>query len=154
MVLIGRCTMQGSMQSLLNAYLASKSPMDESVVMYYTMELLRIVSALHSVGIQHGDIKPDNIMLRNDSSGWEDWGPGRPGSWSGKGVVLCDWGRAIDMQALNNGPFRADALSDSFRTFVPGAEPDKAWTFAADSHGICGVVHCMLFGNASLLSKS
>lgn len=145
-LLIGRCANQGSLQQLLNAYLASGSSMDEIIVMYYTMDLLRIVGKIHSVGLQHGDIKPDNIMLRNDSDGWEEWTPGYQGTWKGKGISLCDWGRAIDMRALDGGPFRPDALPDSFRTFGTSADPDRAWSYAADSYGICGVVHCMLFG--------
>ena len=145
-LLIGRCAYHGSLQQLLNKYLAAGTSMDEVVVMYYTMDLLRIVGALHSIGIQHGDIKPDNVMLRNDSSGWEEWAPGRSGTWQGKGVSLCDWGRAIDMRALGDGPFRPDALPDAFRTFAPGSEPDRQWSYAADAYGICGVVHCMLFG--------
>ena len=62
-------------------------------------------------------------MLRDDSSGWEEWAPGRPGTWQDRGLSLCDWGRAIDMRALDSGPFRPDALPDSFRSFVAGAEP-------------------------------
>ena len=145
-LLIGRCANHGSLQQLLNAYLKAGTAMDEVIVMYYTMDLLRIVGALHAIGLQHGDIKPDNLMLRNDSDGWEEWAPGRHGTWEGKGLSLCDWGRAIDMRALDGGPFRPDALPDSFRTFGAGAEPDRPWTFAADAYGVCGVVHCMLFG--------
>ena len=33
--------------------------------MVYTIELLRMVEALHQCGIIHGDIKPDNFLIRN-----------------------------------------------------------------------------------------
>jgi checkpoint serine/threonine-protein kinase len=63
--------------------------------MFYTIELLRAVDALHSVGILHGDLKLDNVLLRNDVSAEETaaqaaWNaPGSHG-WDCKGspVVL------------------------------------------------------------------
>jgi len=42
--------------------------MDELLVMFYTVELLKCLEAIHSVGIIHGDVKPDNLLIRND-----DW---------------------------------------------------------------------------------
>jgi len=40
--------------------------MDEPLVMFYAVELLRAVEALHATGVLHADIKPDNILLRDD----------------------------------------------------------------------------------------
>jgi checkpoint serine/threonine-protein kinase len=41
--------------------------MDEVVAAYFVSELLRTLAALHSCGIVHGDVKPDNIVLRSGS---------------------------------------------------------------------------------------
>jgi checkpoint serine/threonine-protein kinase len=37
--------------------------------MFYAIELLRTVEALHAVSIVHGSIGPESILLRNDVSG-------------------------------------------------------------------------------------
>lgn len=38
---------------------------EECVATFYTLEMLHIVHALHSIGIIHADVKPDNFMLRD-----------------------------------------------------------------------------------------
>lgn len=40
--------------------------MDELLVMFYTVELLKSLETIHAAGIIHGDIKPDNLFLRSD----------------------------------------------------------------------------------------
>ena len=42
-----------------------KVQVDECMSVYYARELLFLVATLHSCGIIHADIKPDNIMLRD-----------------------------------------------------------------------------------------
>lgn len=39
--------------------------MDEMVCVFLTIEMFRVAEALHSVGIVHADIKPDNFVLTN-----------------------------------------------------------------------------------------
>merc|ERR1719270_658976 len=36
----------------------------EPMAMYFTIELLKMVEALHSIGIIHADLKADNLMLQ------------------------------------------------------------------------------------------
>ena len=36
----------------------------EAVSVYVTIEILYIVEALHSIGIVHADLKPDNFLLK------------------------------------------------------------------------------------------
>jgi len=54
--------------------------MDEPLIIYYTLEMLKIIESLHKVGIIHGDIKPDNFLIKN-RAGQElaDWGTGTQG---------------------------------------------------------------------------
>lgn len=53
------------LQDVVNAYLAEHLHMEEAMCMFYTIELLRMLEVLHSVGIIHGDIKPDNFLMRD-----------------------------------------------------------------------------------------
>ncbi len=50
----------------MNAYLALGQRMDEVICMYYTIEMLDMLEVLHRVGLIHGDIKPDNLLIRSD----------------------------------------------------------------------------------------
>ena len=34
------------------------------LVMFYAVELLRVVGAMHAAGFLHGDLKPDNVLVR------------------------------------------------------------------------------------------
>jgi serine/threonine protein kinase len=51
-------------QDVINYHLLVNRNMDEVLCMYYTIEMLNMLEALHSVGIIHGDFKPDNILVR------------------------------------------------------------------------------------------
>lgn len=75
--------------------------MEEVVVMYYAMELLRITVALHAARVIHTDIKPDNLLLADAATAaLPAWQPDQPGLWSQAGLCLIDYGRAIDTALL------------------------------------------------------
>ena len=48
---------------MVNKYKLNKKNMAEGVVFFYTIALLRILETLHSCGIIHGDVKPDNFLV-------------------------------------------------------------------------------------------
>ncbi|KAF2452277.1 hypothetical protein BDY21DRAFT_375675 [Lineolata rhizophorae] len=158
---------QGTLLDLVNVARADPAQsgggggggLDEHVCMFFTVELLRTVESLHAKGIIHGDLKPDNVLVRLDggkaalpSSEWQQrpqWSAqyrrdGRDG-WESRGVALIDFGRGIDMRA-----FRPDVqfVADWKTTPADCAEMRelRPWTFQVDYHGLAGVVHTMLFG--------
>lgn len=141
---------QGTLLDLVNIARADNGVMDEQLAMFFTIELLRTVEALHSKGLIHGDLKADNILVRFDTlSREEQWDSqykrdGRDG-WASKGIALIDFGRGIDMKV-----FKPDV---QFIADWPTTEADCAemrelrpWTYQIDYHGLAGIIHSLLFG--------
>ncbi|KAI1428317.1 Mad3/BUB1 homology region 1-domain-containing protein [Xylaria sp. FL1777] len=133
--------------------------MDETLAMFFTIELLRTVEALHSKQILHGDLKADNCLLRLDEIPSSSPSPSQPqaqalsnqwladgsGNWSTRGVVLIDFGRGIDMRAFEKD---VQFIADWRTTKEDCAEvrEGRPWTWQLDYHGLAGIVHCLLFG--------
>lgn len=148
---------QGTLLDLVNVVAehnrisgTSSAGMDECLAMFFTIEILRTVEALHGKGIIHGDLKADNVLLRltapdGDTEVASQYSAHGSSGWSAKGITLIDFGRGIDMRHfVPNVQFIAD---------WPTTETDCAemrelrpWTFQADYHGIAAIAHTMLFG--------
>lgn len=135
----------GTLLDVINARKTANKAMEEVMVMYYTIELLKIVNELHSCQIIHGDIKPDNFLIMNEDSGTsEEWKREGSPSWTNRGLILIDFGRSIDMSLYPSGTkFFGDHGASSFKCIE--MQTGRPWTYQADLYGICGVVHTMLF---------
>lgn len=142
---------QGTLLDAINLYRVENAGMDEQLVMFVVIELLRTVEALHAKGLIHGDLKPDNILMRlgsNDTVA-ETWDSQyhRDGDhgWSTRGILLIDFGRGIDMRN-----FRSDVqfIADWKTSEGDCAEMRemRPWTYQVDYHGLAGTVHSLLFG--------
>lgn len=150
----------------------SDGGLDECLAMFFSIELLRTVEALHATGILHGDIKADNCLVRLDEATPADpptkslslldlggdengpfpdprdspaYAPSGAYGWHAKGLALIDFGRAIDMNAFNpNVQFLADWETGTHEcNEIREARP---WTHQIDLYGIAGVIHVLLFG--------
>ena len=147
---------QGTLLDLVN--LAKTDPasanttgtLDENVAMFFTVELLRTVDAMHSVGILHGDLKADNCLVRlspcSPSQEWDpQYQPDGSGAWDSKGLCLIDFGRGIDMRSFRpDVQFLADWKTGK-QDCVEMREL-RPWTYQVDYYGIAGVIHSLLFG--------
>lgn len=141
---------QGTLLDLVNISRAENGVMDEQLAMFFTVELLRTVEALHSKGLIHGDLKADNILVRFDTlSKEEQWDSqykrdGQDG-WASKGIALIDFGRGIDMKVFKP---EVQFIADWPTTEADCAEMRelRPWTYQIDYHGLAGIIHNLLFG--------
>ncbi|KAF4594492.1 Mitotic checkpoint serine/threonine protein kinase, Bub1 [Ophiocordyceps camponoti-floridani] len=139
----------GTLLDVVNLFHAEPSGvMDELLAMFFAIELLRTVDALHAKGILHGDLKPDNCLLRVAAEHQPletQWEAGGGGGWAARGVVLIDFGRSIDMMAFSSDvEFIADWKTGP--QDCPEMRESRPWTWQIDYHGLAATIHCLLFG--------
>jgi checkpoint serine/threonine-protein kinase len=141
----------GTLLDVVNFFRAEPSGvMDEQLAMFFTIELLRTVEALHTKNILHGDLKVDNCLLRLDTKATEQslstpWKADGGGGWISRGVVLIDFGRGIDMKAfVPDVKFIADWKTSA--QDCAEMREGRPWTWQIDYHGLAGIIHCLLFG--------
>ncbi|KAH7136617.1 Mad3/BUB1 homology region 1-domain-containing protein [Dactylonectria macrodidyma] len=140
----------GTLLDVVNWFRAEPSTiMDEQLAMFFTIELMRTVEALHAKGVLHGDLKADNCLLRLDAmpgdSLTSQWLSDGSGGWSSRGVVLIDFGRGIDMRAfVPDVEFIADWKTSA--QDCAEMREGRPWTWQIDYHGLAGTIHTLLFG--------
>jgi len=123
--------------------------MDEQLVMFLSIELLRTVEAMHSKGLLHGDLKADNCLIRFENTPDNTWSARyrRDGSngWLKKGITLIDFGRGIDMKLFQpTVQFIADWKTDN--QDCAEMRELRPWTYQVDYFGLAAIIHSMLFG--------
>lgn len=142
----------GTLLDVINFFRGESSGvMDEQLAMFFTIELLRTVEALHAKSLMHGDLKPDNCLLRLDSladgeqSLTGHWSADGSGGWAARGLTLIDFGRGIDMR---NFKPNVEFIADWKTTAQDCAEmrEGRPWTWQIDYHGLAGTIHCLLYG--------
>ena len=120
---------------------------DEPLAVFFGVELLRTMAALHSVGILHGDLKADNCLVRLDDAVDITAPYNRDGKdgWTSKGLTLIDFGRGIDTRMFQpQAKFVADwAAHKEDCVEIREARP---WKWQIDFFGAASILHTLLFG--------
>lgn len=78
--------------------------------MYFMVEILSILEAVHNCNIIHADIKPDNFLIQAihiDHEATSDLFTSGPTY-----LKLIDFGRSIDMRAFPEGTTFTEVVSD------------------------------------------
>ncbi|KAK6454966.1 Mad3/BUB1 homology region 1-domain-containing protein [Scheffersomyces xylosifermentans] len=149
---------QGTILDVVNLFKNnSNSSVDEVLCIHLTIELLKAVEMLHSIGILHGDLKADNCMVRfepldsGDELSEKYHRDGRNG-WSKKSITMIDFGRAIDLTLFEeNVSFKCDWVTAS--QDCPQMNENKPWSFEADYYGLASIIHAILFGSYIKIRK-
>jgi len=147
---------QGTLLQIVNGAVAANvsqqgACLDELLVVFFTIELLRLIEACHDAGFIHGDLKIDNCLLRLEDvpgggAAWDSaYQPSGEGGWSCKGLKVIDFGRTIDTRLFPSGQqYMADWDTDDRDCFE--IRENRPWTYQTDYFGLAGIVYCMLFG--------
>ncbi|KAH6913096.1 other/BUB protein kinase [Coprinopsis sp. MPI-PUGE-AT-0042] len=125
--------------------------LDELLVFFFTIELLRLVEGMHGAGFIHGDLKIDNCLLRLEDvpGGATAWSalyqPSGEGGWAHKGLKVIDFGRTIDTRLFPaDQQYIAEWPTDERDCFE--IQQGRPWTYQTDYFGLAGIIYCMLFG--------
>ncbi|KAG1905494.1 uncharacterized protein F5891DRAFT_1253798 [Suillus fuscotomentosus] len=124
--------------------------LDELLVMFFTIEIMRFLEGMHNAGFIHGDLKIDNCLLRLEdvpggASLSSTYQPSGEGGWKCKGVRVIDFGRTLDTSLFpHNQQFVGDWAADARDCFE--LREHRPWTYQTDYFGLAGIIYCMLFG--------
>ncbi|ODV89061.1 hypothetical protein CANCADRAFT_28450 [Tortispora caseinolytica NRRL Y-17796] len=145
-VLVMKYHNQGTTMDLINTLYSQGQKLDESISMLLTLDLLRTVNLIHGCGIIHGDLKPDNCMVRLNGLVPECRFSRHSEDWKNYGVALIDFGRSIDLTAFNELVlFSANWKTDN--QDCTEIREGLRWKYQMDYFGVAAIVHCLLFGS-------
>eukprot|EP00092_Neocalanus_flemingeri_P017494 GFUD01018923.1.p1 GENE.GFUD01018923.1~~GFUD01018923.1.p1 ORF type:complete len:1477 (+),score=489.36 GFUD01018923.1:88-4518(+) len=118
----------------------------EPMAIYFTLEMLTMVEALHGAGILHADIKADNFLLQNIPT--PDMSAGSPEEMfrsKSMSLQLIDFGRAIDLKLLPKDIFFTQVVKTDGIKCIEMRE-GRPWKEHIDYFGLVATSYCLLFG--------
>lgn len=128
---------------LVNLYLAKEdSQVPELIALYYVSQMLQHLEILHSnCNILHCDVKPDNWVLTKTNA---------CDSVEGSDLLLVDFGRSVDLEALDGAlphsvKFKGRATTKDMECVT--MREGRSWSLDLDTYGLCASAYVMLFGS-------
>lgn len=148
---------QGTILDLINSFCKARIQnglssenigLDESLTMFFGIEMIRTMQAFHNIGILHGDIKSDNCLVRFDPSvsSADLYSYDRSGAdgWYARGVTFIDLGRSIDLRCfIPTVKFQADWEQSASE--CPEIRMGRPYKYNIDYYGVADLIHECLF---------
>lgn len=138
-IIVSKYGPNGSLLDLANAIKQKFGrTMKESICIYFCIEMLKIVEAMHKVKIIHADIKPDNFLVFLQDNNIQ--------------LQLIDFGCSIDMTLLpENATFSRQVKTENF--ICCEMLDGRPWNYHTDLYCIGATAHVLLFDKYITLQK-
>lgn len=142
---------QGTALNLINNlsnyhYMTGKNLIEESLVIYFSIQLLNKVIKLHSLGFIHCDIKPENILINiNNNSNNNN-------KLKFNNLELIDFGRAIDTSLFSDTTQFQCKFEKTDNQDCTEFVYNLPWRYEPDYYGVANVIHHLLF-NKSIITQ-
>ncbi|KAF6215051.1 hypothetical protein GE061_009800 [Apolygus lucorum] len=142
-ILVTEWAKHGSLLNIINLYKQHTGKVLEPVLsLHFAIEVTRAVEYLHKCKIIHGDIKPDNFVVRSLPTVNE----------TEPCLMLIDFGRSIDMSLFPEGTkFSRVVTTEGFQ--CNEMKEQRPWTYQSDLYGLAGTIHCLLVGEYMKTTK-
>jgi len=145
----------GTLLDVANVVKTRSKMENESVAVYFLIEMLAMAEKLQAAQIIHGDIKPDNFLLQglpsvdraSAADAREMFARTRPA------LQLIDFGRSVDMRAFPAGK----TFAHKFKTAdlrTPEMLEGKEWSYQLDYFGVASTAHVLLADSYMKLGKN
>jgi checkpoint serine/threonine-protein kinase len=130
------------------------SGMEEALVMFFVVELLKMLKALHSSAVVHTDIRMENILLRFPSPSankipWEKQYDDSDDAWKQRGLLLIDFGRGIQSGLLDSSISHLKLLnpfpSHKGKEDIFEKRLEVPWSWDVDLVGVAAIIYCLIF---------
>lgn len=138
-IIVSQFSPNGSLLCLANTMKQKYGrTMKESLCVFFCIEMLKIVDAMHEVKIIHADIKPDNFLVFLKDRKVQ--------------LQLIDFGCSIDMSLLpENASFIRSVTTDNF--ICCEMLDGRPWNYHTDLYCVGATAHVLLFDKYITVQK-
>ncbi|XP_063901544.1 uncharacterized protein LOC135121168 [Zophobas morio] len=140
---------QGTLMDALETYKREQKKMQEELVIFYCIELLKAIELLHRFNVVHGNIALENLLIRADGRSLsESWHPDGSSGWAAHGLTLIDFRKSLDMDQPDGkqGLCGTGELSSGLRA-CPELRDGHSPSFQIDTFDVLFVVFSLLYAS-------